>query len=109
MPQSTATVAKIIRLALPAVPPSPPPSLACGAHNDIRLVDCSGVVRRATERQAESVEILRATVLQPERALAGHATPCAERGQTEPRAFTTFQRNSATNPPSPSLTCFLKL
>ncbi|KAJ7097377.1 hypothetical protein C8R44DRAFT_748486 [Mycena epipterygia] len=63
------------QLALPAVPPSPPPSLACGAHNDIRLVDCSGVVRRATERQAESVEILRATVLQPERALAGHATP----------------------------------
>ncbi|KAJ7085067.1 hypothetical protein C8R44DRAFT_752963 [Mycena epipterygia] len=63
------------QLALPAVPPSPPPSLACGAHNDIRLVDCSGIVRRATERQAESVEILRATVLQPERALAGHATP----------------------------------
>ncbi|KAJ7112162.1 hypothetical protein C8R44DRAFT_741867 [Mycena epipterygia] len=37
------------------------------------------------------------------RALAKHATPYAERGQTEPRAVTTFQRNSATDPPSPPL------
>lgn len=45
----------------------------------------------------------RRQVLQPERALARHATPCAERGQMEPRAVTTFQRNSATDPPTPPL------